>query len=332
MKLISNSVKIEMLRRMLRIRQYEELARELLHDGHISGGTHTSIGEEAAIVGACMALRKTDYIVGTHRSHGHPIAKGADIKKMAAEICGKATGMNGGKGGSMHMADFSVGSLGENSIVGAGLPTATGAALGSLMQNHLDPAVCVCFFGDGAASEATFHECLNLASIWKLPVIFFCENNGYAVQNPVDETIATRDIATRAEYYNMPGIVVDGQDPLATYEAVEAAVKRARHKDGPTLIEAKTMRFRPHAETGMSKADKARGGPQGWIAPEVEYFLKYRDPIKLFKDKLLEEGIATEERIKAIEDEVTEEIAEAKKFALESPYPDSKEAYEGVYA
>ena len=249
MNIITETVYVEMLRRMFRVRKYEESAINLYQAGQLRGSIHTCIGEEGAIVGACMALENNDYIVGTHRSHGHPIAKGADVKKLLAEICGKVTGVNRGKGGSMHMADFSVGCLGENSIVGTGIPIAIGAALGCKMQNYLNPSVCLCFFGDGAASEATFHESLNMASIWKLPVIFSVKIMDTQFLNAVKDTVSVDDISSRAEYYKMPGIVVDGQNPVSCYEAVYEAAEMARRGKGPALIEAKTMRFHSHAES-----------------------------------------------------------------------------------
>jgi TPP-dependent pyruvate/acetoin dehydrogenase alpha subunit len=217
---------VEMYRRMLRIRRFDEQAVELVAQGEIPGAVHTTIGQEAEVVGACMALRPDDYMVGNHRSHGHPIGKGADVRRLMAELLGKRTGINKGKGGSMHLADFSVGSLGESSIVGSGIPVATGAALGARLQGT--DRVCLCFFGDGASNQGAFHEGLNLAAIWKLPAIYLCENNGYAVTTPARYAVAVTDIAARARSYDIPGVTVDGQDPLAVYEVVREAVARAR--------------------------------------------------------------------------------------------------------
>jgi acetoin:2,6-dichlorophenolindophenol oxidoreductase subunit alpha len=242
---ISKEQLLEMYRRILRIRFFEEKVEALAAKGELAGAVHLSIGQEADIVGACMALRKDDYMVGTHRSHGHPIGKGADLKGLMAELMGKVTGVNKGKSGSMHLADFSVGSVGETSIVGSGLPTCVGAALGAKMQGT--DRVCLGFFGDGASNEGTFHESLNLAAIWKLPAIFMCENNGFAVTTSARDHASVEDIADRAKGYGIPGVVVDGMDPLAVYEVVSEAVKRARAGQGPSLIEAKTYRFRHHA-------------------------------------------------------------------------------------
>jgi TPP-dependent pyruvate/acetoin dehydrogenase alpha subunit len=236
---------IEMYRRLLRIRIFEETVVNLQSKGEFPGAAHTSIGQEGEIVGACMALRDDDYMVGNHRSHGHPIGKGADLRGLMAEVLGRKTGVDHGKGGSMHLADFKIGSLGETSIVGSGIPVAVGAALGSKMMGT--DRVCLCFFGDGAANEGAFHEGLNLAAVWKLPAIFLCENNLYAATTPAALTLAVKDVATRAQAYDMPGIIVDGQDAVGVFMAVSEAVKRARAGLGPSLIEAKTYRYLEHA-------------------------------------------------------------------------------------
>src|ERR1700756_339772 len=206
----------EMYRRMSRIRQFENTAKELLLKGELYGAFHTSTGQEASIVGSCMALRPDDYMIGTHRSHGHPIGKGAKLGPLLAELMGKETGVDHGKGGSMHLSDFSVGSLGETSIVGSGLPVAAGAALGSMLQGV--DRVTLCFFGDGAANQGTFHESLNLAAIWDLPVVYVCENNGYGELTPASHAISVERVSVRAAGYGIPGVTVDGQDVLAVYE------------------------------------------------------------------------------------------------------------------
>src|SRR5712692_6752417 len=208
-------LQLEGYRRMLRIRRFEEMASKLLVSGDILGALHLSIGQEAAIVGACMALRSDDYMVGTHRSHGHPLGKGADPKPLMAELLGRRSGVNKGKGGSMHLADFSVGSLGETSIVGSGLPIATGGALSAKLRGT--DQVALAFFGDGATNEGTFHESMNLASVWKLPVIFYCENNQYAVMTTFASASAVSNVAERASAYSMPGEIVDGQDLVSYY-------------------------------------------------------------------------------------------------------------------
>ena len=314
----------EMLRRMMRIRYFDEAGVELLEKGQLPGPMHTSIGQEAEVVGACMALRTDDYMTGNHRSHGHPIGKGAKTRPLMAELLGKATGVCRGKGGSMHLADFSVGSLGESGIVGAGMPIAVGAGLSAKLRGS--DQVCLSFFGDGAANTGPFHEAHNMAATWKLPVIFFCENNGYAVRSPMSDTTSVTDIAVRAVSYGIPGVIVDGQDALAVYEAVAQAVARARAGEGPTLIEAKTYRYRDHSEMGAVAAQ---------LVPyrtdeEIEAW-QSRDPITLFKATLLEREVMTEAGISELEAEVKAEIDDAVQFANESPFPDFATAYEDLY-
>lgn len=316
----SNSMALEIYRRMQRIRQFEAAAVDLLVRGEISGGLHTTPGQEAAIVGACMALDDADYMVGTHRSHGHPIGKGAGLDRLMAELLGRTTGVNRGKGGSMHLSDFSVGSLGETSIVGSGFPVATGAALGSKMQKN--GKIALCFFGDGASSEGTFHESLNIASIWKLPVIYFCENNGYAISTPAHQTVSVADIAVRAAGYDMPGHVVDGQDVMAVYEVTAAAAARARAGEGPTLIEAKTYRFDEHA-IGLNHLQYRE-------AAEIARW-RERDPLTLFRNRLIADGTFSPERIDAVEEEVKAQVAAAIRFGLDSPHPDPSEAFDHVF-
>jgi acetoin:2,6-dichlorophenolindophenol oxidoreductase subunit alpha len=246
---------VEMYRRLLRIRLFDEAAVDLIKKGEVPGAAHTSIGQEGEIVGACMALRDDDYMVRNHRSHGHPIGKGADLKALMAELLGKKTGVDQGKGGSMHLADFSVGSVGETSIVGSGIPVAAGAALGAKMMGT--DRVCLCFFGDGASNEGAFHEGINLAAVWKLPAIFLCENNMYAVSTPASATVAVKDIAERAKAYDIPGVVVDGQDPVAVYEVVSEAVKRARAGTGTLPYRGQDLPL-----SGTRDRDEGRKLPQ----------------------------------------------------------------------
>src|SRR3984957_5241063 len=222
---VSQEERREMYRRMSRIRQFEETAKTMMKRGELYGALHTSVGQEASIVGSCMALTADDYMGGTHRSHGHPIGKGAKLDRLLAELMGKETGIDQGKGGSMHLSDFSVGSLGETSIVGSGLPVATGAALGSKMQGN--DRVTLCFFGDGASNEGTFHESLNLAAIWALPVVYLCENNMYGEMTAASESVSVPNVSMRAVAYGIPGITVDGQDVLAVYDAVANVVDLA---------------------------------------------------------------------------------------------------------
>jgi TPP-dependent pyruvate/acetoin dehydrogenase alpha subunit/pyruvate/2-oxoglutarate/acetoin dehydrogenase E1 component len=311
----------DIYRRLLLVRYFDEAVKEQLEEGRIPGAVHASIGHEGAIVGACTALREDDFLTGTHRSHGHPIAKGADIKPLMAEIMGKETGVCRGRGGSMHLADVSVGSVGESGIVGGGIPIATGAGLSAQMREG--DRVSICFFGDGASNQGTFHESINMAAIWKLPVVYFCENNLYAATTPARDVIAVEDIADRAAAYGIPGVVVDGQDTLAVYEATRAAVARAREGLGPSIVEAKTYRYGEHAEGLLIPAQYR--GPE-----EVEEW-KQRDPVALFRRFLAEEDGAGEAELAAIEAAARAEIEAAVEFAVESPLPDPAEVFEHVY-
>ena len=318
----TNEQFVEMYRRMARIRYFEENVVEMVASGEIPGAAHTSIGQEGEIVGACTALRSDDYMVGNHRSHGHPIGKGAQLKGLMAELLGKRTGVNRGKSGSMHLADFSIGSVGETSILGSGIPVAAGAALGAKMQGS--DRVCLCFFGDGASNEGAVHEGLNLAAVWKLPVIYLCENNGYAVTVPAEKTVSVRDIAERAKAYDIPGVTVDGQDAIAVYEVVSEAVKRARAGEGPSLIEAKTYRYRHHAEGPLFDSLQYR-------AEEELMRWKGRDPLDILRTRLIDNGILTQNDAEQIEQHAREEVQSAITLARESAYPDPEEAFEGLY-
>lgn len=313
---------IEMYRRLLRIRIFEETVVGLQGKGEFPGAAHTSIGQEGEIVGACMALRDDDYMVGNHRSHGHPIGKGADLRGLMAEVLGRKTGVDRGKGGSMHLADFKIGSLGETSIVGSGIPVAVGAALGSKMMGT--DRVCLCFFGDGAANEGAFHEGLNLAAVWKLPVIFLCENNLYAATTPAALTLAVKDVATRAQSYDMPGIIVDGQDAVGVFTAVSEAVQRARAGLGPSLIEAKTYRYLEHS-VGMAV-------PRGAYRSDEEIAQwKKRDPIVIHRSALISNRVAGEQEVIEVEAQVRVEVDAAVDYAHQSEFPDAAEAFENLY-
>jgi pyruvate dehydrogenase E1 component alpha subunit len=312
---------LEMYRRMRRIRLFEDCAEEVHRNGEIRGSLHTSQGQEGEIVGACMALRADDFMVGNHRSHGHPIGKGAQLNALMAELLGRKTGVCQGKGGSMHLADFAVGSLGETSIVGSGIPVAAGAALGAVMRGA--DQVTLCFFGDGASNEGTFHEALNMAANWKLPVIFLCENNGYAVSTPIATTAAVANIAERAAGYGMPGVVVDGQDIIAVYEVVSEAVRRARAGEGPTLVEAKTYRYLDHAAN--------LGRDLGYRTDEEIAAWRKRDPIPLFAERLTKEFGVKAAEVEAIDSEVAQTVAACLEFARSSPFPDASEAFTDVY-
>jgi acetoin:2,6-dichlorophenolindophenol oxidoreductase subunit alpha len=320
--LIQNNLLLEMARRILRIRRFEETAAQLSKNGVIPGALHLSIGQEGEIVGACMALRSDDYMAGNHRSHGHPIGKGANLRGLMAELMGKSTGVNRGKGGSMHLADFSVGSVGETSIVGSGIPLATGAALGSQLLGQ--DRVALCFFGDGATNEGAFHEGLNLAAVWKLPVVFLCENNLYAVTTAACDVVAVKDIAERASSYSMPGVIVDGQDAVVVYEVVSTAVERARSGGGPSLIEAKTYRYDEHS--------RGLAGKYVYRQSEELELWRRRDPIILIRDRLINGGVLSEAAFAVLDAEVQAEIADAVTFASGSPYPEPGEAFLNVFA
>ncbi len=309
-----------MYRRILTIRRFEERASEEYLNGAVPGIVHSYIGQEAVAVGICMNLGLDDRIVSTHRGHGHCIAKGADLKRMMAELYGKKTGYCKGKGGSMHIADFRIGMLGANGIVGAGLPIATGAALACKLEK--ENRVAVCFFGDGACQEGEFHESLNLASIWKLPIIFVCENNLYGVNTRATDAIPLTDIADRAAAYAMPGVVVEGNDVIAVYEAGRDAIKRARNGAGPTFMECKTYRWRAHFE----------GNPIDLRPPNEIEAWKKKCPIVGFEQRLLNEGIMRRPDLDKIDQEVRRQIEEAIEFAIKSPFPEPQEALEDVYS
>lgn len=309
----------EVLRRMHLIRRFEESAEEQYMRGHIHGTMHLSIGQEASAMGVCVALRDDDYITSTHRGHGHCIGKGAEVSKMFAEFFGKEDGYCRGRGGSMHIADPSKGNLGANGIVGGGIPIAVGAAL-SAKRRGTDQ-VAVSFFGDGANNEGAFHEALNMASVWKLPVIFVCENNGYGMSTSTARSTAVRDISERAAAYAMPGVTVDGNRFADVAEATFQAVERARAGEGPTLIESKTYRIRGH-----SRSDRNRYRTK----EEIESWTK-RDPIGLFEGELLELRIASQDEIEAIRAAVDTTITEGIEFAKASPAPDVASLTRDVY-
>lgn len=308
------------LYRMLLIRAFEEKAESLYAMGRIHGTMHLSIGQEASAVGACLALREADYILSTHRGHGHSIAKGADPKLMMAEFLGKEAGYCRGRGGSMHIADVAGGNLGANGIVAGGLPLSTGVGL-SIKMRGLD-RICLTFFGDGAANEGAFHESLNLASIWSLPVVYVCENNQYAMSMPVDKAFPIEEISRRADAYALPGTTVDGNDLFAVYAAVRKAAERARGGEGPSLVEAVTYRWRGH-----SKSDTERYRTR----EEVKEWQK-RDPITRVRRYLEEKGAYEEEALTHLEEEAREEIDEAVAFAEAAAEPDPATMLDDVYA
>lgn len=316
--ILDRSRLIELHEKMLTIRVFEERVFELYGQNLVPGTIHLYAGEEAVAVGVCSHLLDDDYIVSTHRGHGHCIAKGARLDRTMAEILGRKDGYCQGKGGSMHIADFSKGMLGATAVVGAGIPIATGAGLSIKLRGTKQ--VAACFFGDGASNQGTFHEGINLAAIWRLPVLFICENNLYAMGTRQSQAMIVPDIAERARAYGIPGILVKGNDVLEVFKAAKEAVERARGGNGPTLVECKTYR-----RMGHSRMDPAAYRPRA----EVDEWLR-NDPIRRSKDELLRMGISNAELAK-IEARVSDAVNTAAEFALNSPFPDSKEAFEGVY-
>lgn len=312
---------IEMYHTMLRIRRFEERVGELFGRAMIWGGVHLCTGQEAMATGACAALNKDDYITSTHRGHGHCIAKGGELGKMMAEIFGRANGYCKGKGGSMHIADTEAGILGANGIVGAGIPIAVGAALAAKYKGT--GQVSIAFFSDGASNTGSFHEAVNLGCVLRLPVVFVCENNQWAVSTAASYSLPIKNIAERAVGYGIPGVTVDGNDVLAVYAAVKEAVGRARHGDGPSLVEGKTYRWEGHY----------RGDPELYRAKEeVAEWREKRDPITRFRAYLLEEEVLTEQQIHGMETEVEAEVDAAVRFAESSPKPELSLLYEDLYA
>lgn len=318
---ISNETIYYMLERMLKIRFFEEKLKEI-HKHNIPGMVHLYIGEEAVAVGVCANLADLDYITSTHRGHGHVIAKGADVKGMMAELFGRRDGLCKGKGGSMHVADVSLGILGANGIVGGGITLAAGAGLACKLKH--EERVAVCFFGDGASNQGALQESLNLCSVWKLPVIYVCENNLYHEFSPSAPVLAGT-IAGRGVAYDVPGVSIDGMDVLAVYDAAKTAVDRARNGEGPTLIEARTYRFESHDE-----GEFALIGTNYRSDKELAEW-KLRDPIKQFQTWLLENGHMSEQKITEIKQQIKQEIEEAVVFASQSAWPAPEEAYNHVF-
>jgi len=307
---ITKEQKIEMLKLIIKIRRFEERTIQLYQTARIWGYLHPYIGEEAVAVGTCAAINKSDYIVSTHRGHGHSIAKGADLNRMMAELLGKATGYCKGRGGSMHIADTELGMLGANGIVGGGIPISVGAGFSCKMEGK--GRVTICFFSDGASNNGVFHESLNMAAIFKLPVIYVCENNMYAISMSCTESVSCENIADRAVSYGIPGDIVDGSNPIDVFGAVQRAVKRAREGKGPTLIEAKTYRFGGHHPNDPAEYRDKK---------EADYYKKEKDPVINFKKKLIDEKILSENDIEVIEKGIMKEVQYSVKFAEESPEP-----------
>jgi TPP-dependent pyruvate/acetoin dehydrogenase alpha subunit len=311
----------DMLRQMLTIRRFEERASADYRAGKIYGVVHCYIGEEAIAVGVCSALERTDRIISTHRGHGHCIAKGADLNRMMAELYGRQTGYCKGKGGSMHIADFAIGMLGANGIVAGGLSIITGAGLAAQLEGK--GGVAVCFFGDGASNAGPFHECLNIAATWKLPMLYVCENNQWAAQTAAAATHALGDVAARAAGYGIPGVVVDGNDIFAVHQATVRAVERARSGAGPTLIECKTYRWRAHTER--------KGQPDPRDQNEVATWMQ-KDPIALLERQLRDQGDLDSAGMQAIERDIMAALEGAVAFAEASPFPLPEQATDDVFA
>jgi pyruvate dehydrogenase E1 component alpha subunit len=310
----------EALRKMILVRRFEESAEQAYMRGFIHGTMHLSIGQEASAIGATFALTDADYITSTHRGHGHCIGKGADPKRMFAEFFGKETGYCRGRGGSMHIADVRRGNLGANGIVGGGMPIAVGAAL-SVKRQKKD-SVVMCFFGDGANNEGAFHESLNFASIWKLPVIFVCENNRYGMSMSVERSTAVAHVAQRAVAYDMPGVTVDGNSFADVLDASEQAIARARNGEGPTLVECETYRLRGHSKSDRNRY-RTRDEIEEWSG---------RDPIVRFEQVLLHYGLLDEATLAAMRDEVEAQIEEGIAFAQASASPSLADLTRYVYS
>ncbi len=319
---IEKEILIKFYTTMVKIRLFEERIVDLYARGLVPGLAHLYIGEEAVAAGVCAGLRQEDYITSTHRGHGHVIAKGADLKPMMAELFGKKTGYCKGKGGSMHIADIEIGILGANGIAGGGLPIAVGSGMSAKWRGT--DQVTVCFFGDDASNNGTFHESLNLASLYKLPVIFICENNKYGISVSREKQTLIQDIALRATTYDMPGVAVDGNDVLEVYQASLKALKRGWAGEGPSLIECKTYRWRGHHEGDPNQGRRYR------TTEEIEGWKK-KDPIERLAAKLIADKILTKKKMDTLKKEVLEEIDQAVAFANESEFPAIEDLYEDVY-
>jgi len=310
----------KLLKQMYEIRFFEDKIMELLAQNVIDGGSHLYAGEEAVAVGSCAAIEPEDWIASTHRGHGHAIAKGGKINELMAEIFGKATGCCKGKGGSLHLADPSTRNLGATGIVGANIPVAVGAALA--LKKDKSRNVVLCFFGDGAINQGVFHESMNMAAIWKLPVVFICENNLYGMSGAVSRVTTTNDLYTRSCAYGIPGEAVDGMDVLAVRDSVRRAVERARNGEGPTLIECKTYRYYGHS----------RSDPRVYRTREEEKEWQAKDPILRFRGKVISDGILTESECDGIQAEAKQEVEDAVRFAMNSPWPKPEEVTQDLFA
>lgn len=309
-----------MYEQMLLIRLFEEKIDRLFVQGRITGTAHFCVGQEAVAVGACSALAPGDYVTSTHRGHGHFLARGADPRRVMAELFGKETGYSRGRGGSQLMALYRIGYLGGNGITGGSIPLATGVALSMKLQRR--PRVTACFFGDGASNQGTFHEALNMAGVWKLPIVYICENNLYAMSTPFADAFAIPSIADRAGSYGFPGSVVDGNDALAVRTAVAEAAARARAGGGPALVECRTYRFLGHSR-GDQRLYRTRDEERSW---------RRKDPIPRFRRRLLADGAMDREQDAGIRRRARALVLESVRFAARSPEPDVRTLEEGVFA
>jgi len=318
---LSKEVLFDLHRRMVRIRTFEDEAGKLQEAAKMPGALHLYVGEEAVAAGVMGNLTDQDQITSTHRGHGHLVAKGGEFKYMFAELFGRTTGYNRGKGGSMHICNMDIGMLGANGIVAAGPPIAMGAAFANKYKGNNN--VAVAFFGDGASNEGAFHEAANMAALYKLPLVLLCENNGYGEFTPQAKHQVIKDVADRAIGYGMPGVICDGMDVIAVYEAAHEAVARARRGEGPTLLECKTYRFYDHVgRKGMGVT---------YRTDEEVMEARKRDPIELLEKKMIDLGVATAEQLLAIHDEILKDAEAGIKFAEESPFPDPSELLTDVY-
>jgi TPP-dependent pyruvate/acetoin dehydrogenase alpha subunit len=320
MKTVAKAQRVRMLRKMLAIRRFEERVKELYRGGEITGAIHLYIGEEAIAVGACEALRRDDFVTSTHRSHGHCIAKVFDLKRAMAEMMGRATGLSGGRGGSMHQFDVATGFLGGNGIVGGGIGIALGAAFSARYRGT--DQVAVGFFSEGASNQGVLHEALNIAALWRLPLVYVCENNRYAATTPVGKSTCTQDIAPRAAAYGLPWAIADGNDVLDVYRAMSVAVARARAGEGTTFLECKTYRVEPHCGIIADGRDKQEIG--SWKSEN-------RDPIRRFESGLVKGRFLTRRAIAQIEAAVERELEDAIAFARQSPFPKAETVAESVW-
>lgn len=318
---LSRKTLIDLYTTMLTIRRFEERVAQEVYAGKVPGFVHSYIGEEAIAAGVCIHLTKQDRIVSHHRGHGHCIAKGAEMKRMMAEIYGKKTGYCKGKGGSMHIADFSIGMLGADGIVGAGLPIASGAALAAKLEGKGN--VAAVFFGDGACNEGEFHEALNLASIWKLPLLFVCENNHYGVNTSADYALGAKEITRMPEAYHISNNVVDGNDVEVVYQAADAAVAQLRKGNGPYFLECRTYRWHKHFLSKTLEDLRPLEEVEAW---------KKKCPVAAFQSKLLAGKILSPSEAESINDKILAQVEEAHAFALESPFPQPQDALQDIYS